>query len=113
MGLREEVAEKTYGRCAYCGKELGAVFHLDHVMPKSRGGADIKSTLLAACSRCNFWKKSFTLDEFREEIRAQISRLTRDSAPFRLAWDFDRIVESPRPLSFFFEKMDPPLEIEE
>ena len=41
--------------CVYCGSESGP-FHLDHVVPKSRGGSDQPENLVTACARCNLSK---------------------------------------------------------
>lgn len=39
--------------CRYCGDYAT---HVDHVIPKSRGGSDEFSNLVAACARCNLRK---------------------------------------------------------
>lgn len=41
--------------CAYCGKTIGmrTSFHLDHVIPYSRGGDTSVENLVVACVRCN------------------------------------------------------------
>lgn len=48
--------------CVYCGKPAE---HMDHVMPKSRGGSDDPSNLVPACSSCNWSKGAKTLEEWR------------------------------------------------
>jgi len=42
-------------RCAYCGAEetLTERLTLDHVVPLSRGGADVVANVVPACARCN------------------------------------------------------------
>lgn len=50
--------------CAYCKKKLtGVNLTLDHVVPKSRGGADEWSNLVACCRPCNNRKGSRTPEE--------------------------------------------------
>lgn len=40
--------------CHYCGRRAGdVVLEIDHVIPKSRGGTDDESNLVAACEDCN------------------------------------------------------------
>jgi 5-methylcytosine-specific restriction endonuclease McrA len=42
--------------CAYCGATAassGAPLHLDHLTPRSEGGADVASNLVLACGSCN------------------------------------------------------------
>jgi len=47
---RRGVLERDGHRCAYCGKSASTV---DHVLPRSRGGADTWLNTVAACARCN------------------------------------------------------------
>ncbi|NCC52995.1 MAG: HNH endonuclease [Spartobacteria bacterium] len=110
---RKEVYDKTKGRCAYCGCDLPENgWHLDHVNPIFRGRDDVKYVLkgadhvdnaLPACARCNRWKATMTVDEFREEIEAQVARLRRDSAAFRLAEDYRQVAFMAVPVVFYFE----------
>lgn len=48
--IREEVLERDHYKCAYCGKRANTV---DHVKPRSAGGDDTLSNLVAACGSCN------------------------------------------------------------
>jgi len=53
------------GRCFYCGSGLKAEHAtLDHVEPRSRGGTDRVSNLVASCRLCNRAKGSAGLAEF-------------------------------------------------
>lgn len=41
-------------RCQYCGKRYSSPrLSLDHVLPKSRGGADTWENIVCACLKCN------------------------------------------------------------
>lgn len=109
---REQIREMFGGKCAYCGCVLGKTFHVDHVAPIYRGwkdkpeqaGVDDADNLFPACPRCNLWKKTFSVDQFRGEIATQTERLRRDSAPFRLAEDFGMVETSGCSVVFWFEK---------
>src|SRR6476661_6825809 len=57
---RPSVILRDGHRCAYCGK---AAHTIDHVQPKSRGGADSWENLVAACLRCNNVKGDHTPSE--------------------------------------------------
>ena len=102
------------GKCAYCGKPLGNIFHADHVAPIYRGwigasrpkraGKDVEENLFPACPRCNIRKATFSVEGFRYEISMQAKRLRRDSAAFHLAVDFGIILETRKPVVFWFEK---------
>lgn len=57
------IAHGVYGPCVYCGTwEAG---HVDHVVPKSRGGTDDPTNLVSACQPCNYAKHDRMLDEWR------------------------------------------------
>lgn len=46
--------------CAYCGRKADTV---DHIMPKSKGGTEDPSNLVACCKRCNMKKNNRTPEE--------------------------------------------------
>jgi hypothetical protein len=105
MPDREAIRAMFGGRCAYCGKLLGAKWHADHVDSKRRGG-DPVGPLYPACPRCNLHKGVWTIEEWRGEIAAQVKRLRRDSAAFRLAEDYGQVYETRSDVIFYFEVAD-------
>ncbi len=61
--LRMAVLERDLGRCRYCGlRQLGqgALFHVDHILPKSKGGATTIDNLALQCPHCSLRKSSKT-----------------------------------------------------
>jgi hypothetical protein len=57
--LRDEVVRRAGDRCEYCrlsqaGQE--AVFHIDHVVPRSAGGPTTADNLALACVSCSLRK---------------------------------------------------------
>jgi len=61
------IRERDSHVCAYCGrtaKKSGAHLHLDHLTPKSLGGADVASNLVLACRRCNSARGAMTLSQW-------------------------------------------------
>jgi 5-methylcytosine-specific restriction endonuclease McrA len=48
--------------CQYCGRS-GGNLTIDHVVPKSRGGADSWENMVVCCARCNNRKGSRTPEE--------------------------------------------------
>jgi len=48
--------------CVYCGAPAE---HMDHVIPRSRGGRTTQSNLVPACARCNYEKGAQTPEEWR------------------------------------------------
>lgn len=112
---RQRVLAKTNGNCGYCANPLPEKgWHMDHVEALFRGhddigGNDSESNLMASCARCNRWKKTFTVDEFRDEIEAQHERLYSNSAGYRLAHDFGVTTSSKdhgRSVVFYFETIE-------
>lgn len=57
---RKAVFARDNGLCQYCGRKAE---NLDHVMPRSKGGAHSWLNLVAACKRCNSRKSDRTLKE--------------------------------------------------
>jgi 5-methylcytosine-specific restriction endonuclease McrA len=76
----ENVLRKTGGKCYYCGCDLpkdtdytddiGRVYssvrnwHVDHMIPLSRGGDHNINNLVPSCGPCNMKKLTKTADEF-------------------------------------------------
>lgn len=104
QALRRRLADGTHGRCSYCGCELSGRWHIDHVYPKHRGGGDEESNLAPACARCNRWKATYTVEEFRQEIAAQWGRVLRDSPGLRLAVDCGAVAATLGQPKFYFEE---------
>jgi hypothetical protein len=62
--LERQVEHRAASRCEYCRMHQslqGARFHLEHVTPKSHGGATHQDNLAWACPGCNL-RKSDRLD---------------------------------------------------
>lgn len=58
--VRLKVLERDTWTCRYCSRPAN---HVDHVLPKSRGGKDVLDNLVAACRRCNCSKGARTPEE--------------------------------------------------
>ena len=115
---REEVYNKCGGHCAYCGNEITIKqMQIDHIKPLYRNdddttlkgwgverGTDDMDNLIPSCSRCNKWKSTFTLENFRKVIKTSINRLERDTPNYNLAKDFGLITENAVEVVFYFEK---------
>lgn len=55
--------ERQKGRCYYCHKKVGKDYHVDHIVPLSRGGSNDPENLVIACPHCNLSKQ----DKFPHE----------------------------------------------
>ncbi|WP_221585850.1 HNH endonuclease [Microbacterium sp. G2-8] len=63
---RRGVLRRDAHRCAYCGRAASTI---DHVLPRSRGGADSWTNLVAACVKCNNIKSDRTPQEMGWDLR--------------------------------------------
>lgn len=61
--FRDLVLGRDGYTCVYCGV-TGVPLQLDHVMPRSRGGADTPDNLVACCKSCNTSKGAKTPEEW-------------------------------------------------
>lgn len=43
-------------KCAYCRCKLGLDYHVDHIVPLSKGGTNDRSNIQVACPKCNLEK---------------------------------------------------------
>lgn len=74
---RRGVLRRDAQRCGYCGTHASTI---DHVLPRSRGGADSWENLVACCLRCNNTKGDRTPQEMGWSMRVQ------PRAPHGTAW---------------------------
>lgn len=61
-----EILARDAHRCGYCGRKATTV---DHIVPRSRGGADTWENLVAACTLCNQTKADRFLADLGWELR--------------------------------------------
>lgn len=57
------VREQAAGRCQYCLMHQslqGATFHVEHVLPRAKGGQSVIANLVLACPGCNLCKADRT-----------------------------------------------------
>ena len=83
---RRGVLRRDEFRCAYCGRSASTI---DHVIPRSRGGADTWENLVACCLACNNAKSDRTPTEMGWTLRVNAR------APHGTAW-LVRGVERPQ-----------------
>ena len=61
--------------CVYCGataETSGAHLHLDHLTPKSQGGADVATNLVLACRSCNSARQDLSLARWATKARKEM-----------------------------------------
>lgn len=116
---RQEIYNKCNGHCAYCGKEITIKqMQIDHIEPHWRTmteqeaqrfnikkGSHEMNNLNPSCARCNKWKSTYSLEQFRGVVQRSIDRMERDTPNFRLAKDYGLITITNQPVVFYFEKV--------
>ena len=92
--FRQSIFESWEWKCAYCDKELDTKSAtIDHIVPKYKGGHNVKSNMICSCSKCNRSKGSVLLEDwynssnshYSEERLGKIKHWIEDnSAPIKL-----------------------------
>lgn len=118
---RIKVHEKHDRRCAYCGKEIEYKdMQVDHMHPKCLGhfyesersreyynlkgdNVDNFENLMPACRRCNHYKRSFRLEDFRKMVKTINERLFKNYIA-KVALDFGTVKQVEWDGKFYFEK---------
>lgn len=121
---REALKMKFGGRCAYCGDELGARWHADHVEAirrrskyvRDRGFVptgemdrpenDCLANMMPACVPCNIDKHSFTIEQWRRKLAETCGVLQRNNPNYRHALRFGLVYETGAEIQFYFEKAE-------
>jgi len=65
-----QMVEDQRHLCAYCETPLCGGFHVDHMVPLSRGGGNDWTNLAVTCESCNCRKHIKTTEEFMEVLVA-------------------------------------------
>jgi len=60
--LRFMALDKFNFKCQYCGRKAPDIeLHIDHIVPKAKGGRNIIENLTVACRECNIGKSDLLL----------------------------------------------------
>ena len=115
---RKEIYDLFGGHCAYCGIELaseaGKHMHIDHVEPIRRNWYDkdksclhpereTKENLFPSCPKCNNYKGSLDLEEFRSWV-ANTPQVLSGITAYNNAVRFGMIAIMKWDGKFYFEK---------
>ncbi len=71
---RRSVFARDGGVCQYCGQQAESI---DHVIPRSKGGAHEWDNVVACCRSCNSYKADRLIDETRLSLRSTPRAPTR------------------------------------
>ena len=96
---RLEVLKRDNYKCFYCLRELQRdTFYLDHLHPRSQGGTNYKSNLVATCKSCNTKKNAsdaaaFLRENYRQELLTQNEFLGQKEKLMRLKEEYESLKE--------------------
>jgi len=86
---RQNIKEEWGHQCAYCGSEENLT--IDHIVPQSKGGADVTKNVVCCCHHCNqskgrdHWKLWYVQQDFYSEDRFnKIEEWMKPEAPTNL-----------------------------
>ncbi len=72
---RRNVAKRDHHTCQYCGSQPGwEAITIDHVVPRSQGGASSWTNCVAACAGCNARKADRTPEQAGMHLRRRPER---------------------------------------
>ena len=119
---RELIFNKYDGKCAYCGCELTKGWHADHIEPILRDFIynknkqrfetngiyrnpenDNLQNYNPSCPSCNIQKNSYTLEQFRENIKQFVNSLNQYSTQYKFAKKYGLVSENDIEVKFHFE----------
>ncbi|MEG1482887.1 MAG: HNH endonuclease signature motif containing protein [Cetobacterium sp.] len=102
--VRLDVYKMYDGHCAYCGCEIEyKEMQVDHIQPFYLDGKDIKENYRPTCRMCNFYKSTFSVEVFKEQIGLITERLEKEFI-YRMAKKYRLIEEKEAEIKFYFEK---------
>lgn len=88
---RTRIYKRDGFECIYCGSKKNLT--LDHVIPKSRGGANTWENLVTSCFKCNLKKADRTPQEARMKMRHEpfVPSIMNDNYILQKVWnDFEK-----------------------
>jgi 5-methylcytosine-specific restriction endonuclease McrA len=119
---RAALREKFGGLCAYCGQPLGDLWHADHFEPVERKLEHVRgkgfvptgelyhpqndtvANLMPSCPPCNIDKHAMSLENWRVKLSRALEVLANNQPTYRHARRFGLLIETPKPVVFYFEK---------
>src|SRR5438067_9239326 len=94
-GFRSLLVARAGGACEYCRLQqagTGITFHIEHILPRFRGGQTVMSNLALSCPGCNLAKAERTSAE-DEGGRMQPLFNPRHYQPPLLGWHLHFILD--------------------
>jgi hypothetical protein len=121
---RQDIYDKSGGKCWYCGCELVKGWHADHFLPVRRNNIgwlseEAKDALGArpcehpeneregnkvpSCASCNIMKSSLSIEDFRVRIGKFLDSLNLYTNNYKFTKRYGLVIETSKPVVFWFE----------
>jgi 5-methylcytosine-specific restriction endonuclease McrA len=67
--MRWQVFQRDGWKCVACGRGShdGAILHVDHIIPRSKGGSDTLDNFQTLCDKCNIGKSNRDMTDLRKK----------------------------------------------
>ena len=111
--IRQIVYDKYNGHCAYCGCKLEykdmQIDHIESVFKAEYNREEADDSLNnynPACRACNFYKSTWPLENFRDNIQHMLIGKLRRDFNYKMLVKYGMIREDFKPVRFYFEEMD-------
>lgn len=93
--MRFRVFERDGFICQYCGKKPPEVIlHLDHIVPKSKGGSEDEENMITACADCNLGKSNFEIGKFPKQATKNIENIKEKYEQLKEFYNLQKRLES-------------------
>ena len=104
MEERKRIYRMYGGRCAYCGQQITyRQMQVEHKDPLYIGGADAPENYMPACSMCNHYKHTMTVEKFRTQLGLLTERL-KEVYIFKLALRYGLVTINEGKVTFLYER---------
>ena len=103
--IREYLLEKFNRTCVYCGKK-NIPLEIEHLTPKSKGGANTVDNLAIACHSCNQKKNNRSAEEFgHPEVRKKALKPLKDATFMNsVKWKIANILDTETTYGYITKK---------
>ncbi len=117
------IFEKYGGKCAYCGTDLKAGWHVDELLPVKRNSVYSYyakkhiwdgtyqhperlniANQMPSCPSCNISKHSGSIEDFRKLISGFMQHLNNVNTQYKIAKRYGLVNETIQPVVFYFEQ---------
>lgn len=73
--IRWQVFQRDNWKCVACGRDSqdGVILHVDHIIPRSKGGSDTIDNYQTLCHLCNIGKSNKDMTDLRIKSRKEIA----------------------------------------